>query len=56
MNYSEDPTYIELKALAEKYPENTLLQLKLKYYRPYPSTDISDDESLYEALKEKYNR
>ena len=51
-----DPTYIELKALAEKHPENTFLQLKLKYYRPYPLIDISDDEALYEALKEKYNR
>jgi len=55
MNLNEDPTYIELKSLAEKHPENTLLQLKLKYYRPYPPTDQSDDDILYEALKEKYN-
>jgi len=55
MNFHEDPTYIELKAIAEKHPENTLLQLKLKYYHPYSPTDISDDEALYEALKEKYN-
>ncbi|PRZ00825.1 hypothetical protein BY457_10423 [Marinilabilia salmonicolor] len=50
-----DSTYNELKTLAKKFPWNTLLQLKLKYYRPYPSTDISDDEILFEALKEKYN-
>jgi hypothetical protein len=56
MNFNEDPTYNELKTLAEKYPENKLLQLKLKCYRPYPQTDISDDDILYEALKEKYNR
>ena len=56
MNLNEDPTYTELKSLAEKYPENSLLQLKLKYYRPYPLTDMSDEEALYEALKEKYNR
>jgi hypothetical protein len=29
MNLNNDPTYIELKSLAEKYPENTLLKLKL---------------------------
>ena len=55
MNYPEDPTYIELKTLSEKHPENELLQTKLKYYHPYPKTDKSDDDILYEALKEKYN-
>jgi hypothetical protein len=52
MNLNDDPTYIELKSLAEKYPENTLLQLRLKHYRPYPQTNQSDDDILYEALKE----
>ncbi|MDK2842186.1 MAG: hypothetical protein PWQ17_1691 [Anaerophaga sp.] len=52
MNLNDAPTYIELKFLFEKYPENTLLQFRLKYYRPYPQTDISDDDILYEALKE----
>jgi hypothetical protein len=56
MNHPKDQTYIELKSMAEKHPENKLLQLKLKCYRPYPQTDISDDDILYEALKEKYNR
>jgi hypothetical protein len=55
MNFNEDPTYNELKTLAEKYSENKLLQRKLKYYRPYPQTDISDEDILYETLKEKHN-
>ena len=46
MSLNEDPTYTELKSLAEKYPENTLLQLKLKYYRPYPPRGISNDDVL----------
>jgi hypothetical protein len=55
MSPKQDQTYIELKSLAEKYPENKLLQTKLKYYSPYQETDKTDDEILYEALKEKYN-
>jgi hypothetical protein len=42
--------------MAEKHPENTLLQKKLKYYSPYPDeSDFSDDDALFLALKEKYD-
>jgi hypothetical protein len=52
----KDKTYWELKSLAEKYPDDKLLQTKLEYYSPYPNvSEYSDDDILFLALKEKYD-
>lgn len=43
------------KKMAGKYPENEFIQFKAKHFVPFASPDqLSDDELLYEALKEKY--
>lgn len=51
----KDIAFEQLKAMAEKWPENQFLQNKVKYYVPYNNTSCkTDDDYLYEALKEKY--
>ena len=48
--------YLELKKLAEKYPDNEFLQSSLKLFPPDYETgpDMQDDILLNEALSEKY--
>ena len=50
-----DKAFEQLKAMAEKYPENQFLQNDVKFYIPYKNTmGKTDDDYLYDALKEKY--
>ena len=51
----KDKAFEQLKAMAEKYPENQFLQNDVKFYIPYKNTmGKTDDDYLYDALKEKY--
>lgn len=50
-----DNAFEQLKAMAEKWPEDQFLQNKVKYFVPYKSTTgKTDDDYFREALKEKY--
>ena len=50
-----DKALKQIIALAKKWPDNKFLQDKVKYYMPYTNNFVkTDDDYLYEALKEKY--
>ena len=52
---TNDNALEQIIALAKKWPDNKFLQDKVKYYMPYTNNSgKTDDDYLYEALKEKY--
>ena len=52
---TKDKALEQIIALSKKWPKNKFLQDKIKYYMPYTNNSgKTDDDYLYEALKEKY--
>ena len=50
-----DIAFEQLKELAKKFPDDVFIQSKFKYYIPYTTEKgKTDDDYLYDALKEKY--
>lgn len=53
--FENDTALPQLKNLATKYPDNVFLSTQLKYYVSYNNEkNTSDDDLLYDALKDKY--
>ena len=55
-NESQSQTYLSLKKMVEKYPNNDFLKLSLELTpKDYaPSGELSNEQLLNEALTEKY--
>jgi hypothetical protein len=52
-----DNGYIELKSLADKFPDDTFLQYKVKHYLPYKNDLGKTDKEIWnEGLMEKYGK